>query len=116
MHRQTRPVVEWMSRLLAGCCAIVIVGIAALALAEPQAGGEAPLEPIVVGTPQRIEVQPAAFKLESPQRRMHMIVAGYYADGTEQDLTRAAQLVSTNDAVVNARPPSIHAWHDSNDQ
>ena len=35
------------------------------AAAEPLAGGDVQLEPVVVGTPQRIEVQPAAFQLAS---------------------------------------------------
>ena len=68
--------------------------------AEPLAGGDVQLEPVVVGTPQRIEVQPAAFQLATPQRRMHLIVSGFYADGTTQDLTRSAEYTSSNEQVA----------------
>jgi hypothetical protein len=65
--------------------------------AAPQA---AALEPIVVGTPERIDVFPTEFKLQTPRRRMHLLVTGYYADGQSQDLTRAAEYKSSNDGVV----------------
>jgi hypothetical protein len=68
--------------------------------AEPAATADIPLEPVVVGTPERIEVQPAAFQLATPQRRMHLIVSGFYADGTTQDLTRSAQFSSSDEKIV----------------
>ena len=40
----------------------------------------------MVGTPARIEVYPAAIKLDGLRRKMHLIVTGYYADGGMQDL------------------------------
>jgi hypothetical protein len=49
------------------------------------------LEPIQVGAPQRIEVLPAAIKLETPLRKVQIVVSGFYADGRVQDLTRAAE-------------------------
>ncbi len=73
---------------------------AGLAQAEPKVGGEVTLEPIVVGTPERIEVEPTAFQLATPRRQMHLIVSGFYAGGATQDLTRAAQFASSNEAVV----------------
>ena len=73
----------------------LVAGIAPAALAD-----DGPLEPIVVGTPAKIEVYPPAFKLESPRRRMHLIVTATYADGTQQDLTRVAEFSSSNPAAV----------------
>jgi hypothetical protein len=61
---------------------------------------EQPAEPIVVGTPQRIEVFPTRFKLDAARRDLHVAVTGFYADGSVQDLTRAAQFTSTNDKVL----------------
>lgn len=58
------------------------------------------LEAIAIGTPQKIDVVPAKFKLESPQRQMHLVVSGYYADGKEQDLTRAATFTSSDVKVA----------------
>ena len=49
-------------------------------------------EPVVVGTPARIEVFPTQVKLDAPRPRMHLIVTGYYADGSVQDLTSVAEL------------------------
>lgn len=70
------------------------------AAAEPVAGGDVALEPVVIGTPERLEVQPASFQLASPQRRMHLIVSGFYADGATQDLSRVAEFKSSNEQVV----------------
>jgi hypothetical protein len=83
------------------CAALVAVVLACTrgAVAEPQAG-DVQLAPIVVGTPERIEVQPASIQLLTPQRRMHILVSGFYAGGEVQDLTRAAQFASNNEQVV----------------
>ncbi len=59
------------------------------------------LEPIVVGQPQRIEVFPEAIKLTGPRQRVQLVVTGHYADGTLQDLTRAAEFASSNEQVVS---------------
>ncbi|HVX12498.1 MAG TPA: DUF1549 domain-containing protein [Pirellulales bacterium] len=61
---------------------------------------EAVLEPIVVGTPERIEVYPPQVKLASTRARMQLVVTGFYAGGGVQDLTRAAQFLSTNEQVA----------------
>ncbi|MGE0608966.1 MAG: DUF1549 domain-containing protein [Pirellulales bacterium] len=74
----------------------IVLGTALTSAADD--GSE--LEPIVVGTPAKIEVFPAAFKLESPRRKMHLIVTGTYADGSQQDLTRMAEFSSSNPAAV----------------
>lgn len=57
------------------------------------------LEPIQVGQPQRIEVFPPAITLAGVREQMQMVVTGYYADGSVQDLTRAAEFASTNAEV-----------------
>src|SRR5579864_2933262 len=61
---------------------------------------EPALEPIVVGTPERIEVYPAQVKLASTRARMQLVVTGYYAGGSVQDLTRAAQFLSTSEQIA----------------
>src|SRR4051794_11085129 len=58
------------------------------------------LEPISIGSPTSIEVYPNKFELASPQREIHLVVTGHYADGTEQDLTRVSELASSNPAVL----------------
>ena len=58
------------------------------------------LEPIQVGQPQKIEVFPSSIKLASTRDPMRIIVTGFYADGAIQDLTRAAEMISTNTAVA----------------
>ncbi|MBI2825455.1 MAG: DUF1553 domain-containing protein [Planctomycetia bacterium] len=97
MRQFTRTVVGPM---VCGALAAVTLLAAGPVGAEPQAGAPPALEPIVVGTPERIDVQPGAIQLQTPRRRMHIIASGFYADGTTQDLTRAAQLTSTNPQVV----------------
>lgn len=63
----------------------------------------ASLEPIVVGAPDAIEVFPSEIKLQTNRRRMHVIVSGLYADGQQQDLTRAAEFASSDDSIVSVR-------------
>jgi len=70
------------------------------ASAEPEATSAPALEPIVVGSPERIEMQPPTMTLTSPQRKMHVVISGFYPDGSTQDLTRAAKLVSNNELVA----------------
>src|SRR5262245_17858781 len=74
--------------------ALIISGLIASAVG-PTIAGES-LEPIVIGQPQRIEVFPPAIKLQGKRRHMQMVVTGHYADGTLQDLTRAAQFTLSN--------------------
>lgn len=73
---------------------------AATAVAVPGAGADLELEPIVVGNPRAIEVYPPQFKLATPRSAMHLVVTGIYADDLVQDLTRAAEFVSSNEQVV----------------
>jgi hypothetical protein len=82
--------------------ALALPGPAFVRAAEGDAvaGGDLALEPIVVGAPERIDVYPPAVKLDGVRRRMRLIVTGYYAEGATQDLTRAAQFVSTNPAAA----------------
>lgn len=57
------------------------------------------IAPIVVGKPVRIEVRPETIRFATPMQYMNIVVSGFYADGKVQDLTRAAQL-TTSDARV----------------
>ena len=58
------------------------------------------LEAVEVGTPERIEVYPAELKLTGPRQRMQLVVTGHYAGGILQDLTRVAEFVSSDEAIV----------------
>jgi hypothetical protein len=92
--------------ILLAICLIVAATTASLApnraaAEEPGgAGGAHGLQPIVVGTPARLEVFPPGIKLDSPRRVMHLAVTGHYADGGLQDLTRAVQFTCTDPAVA----------------
>lgn len=69
--------------------------------ARAEVADDVVLEPIVVGSPTHIEVFPAAFKLETPRRQMQLAVTGHYADGTVQDLTRIAEIASSDPGIVS---------------
>lgn len=58
------------------------------------------LEPISVGTPERVEVFPAEFHLTGIHERAQLVVTGFYANGATQDLTRAAQFASLDESIV----------------
>ena len=60
-----------------------------------------PLQPIEVGSPERIEIYPTEVLLDAARRRMHLIVTGHYADGRTADLTRASQFASNNPGVAD---------------
>jgi len=79
-----------------------VTAIAALAAttAFGEESGAAVLEPIVVGTPDKIDVQPPQIKLDTPRRRMHLVVSGMYADGAMQDLSRATELISKDEKIA----------------
>ncbi|MEX2121912.1 MAG: DUF1549 domain-containing protein [Pirellulales bacterium] len=94
-----RRAVSW-TLLAVFSAAFPALGLPAAHAEEAQDAGDPALEPIVIGTPERIEVYPTEFKLESARARMHLVVSGHYAGGGVQDLTRAAELVSTNEAVL----------------
>ncbi|HVX61350.1 MAG TPA: DUF1549 domain-containing protein, partial [Pirellulales bacterium] len=84
-------------RIAAGGLSLLVV-LSGWSLAR--ADDEQKLEPISVGAPERIEVFPAQFKLGSTRAEMHLAVTGYYPGGGVQDLTRAAEIISTNEQVV----------------
>jgi hypothetical protein len=60
----------------------------------------APMEPVQVGRPIKIEVIPAAVKMSTPLHKVQLIVTGFYADGTIQDLTRAAQFKAGAEGIL----------------
>jgi hypothetical protein len=75
----------------------VLLILSTFMLASTSAGE---LEPIHVGQPQRIEVFPSAVKLQGARRQAQLVVTGIYADGSVQDLTRAATFSSASEAVA----------------
>jgi len=66
------------------------------------------LEPIQVGQPERIEVFPPAVHLLGLREQMQLIVTGHYQGGQIQDLTRIAELTSTNKEVVELQGTVAH--------
>ena len=87
-------------RITGGAALALLLSLACGPVQAAEATADAAIEPIVVGTPQRIEVFPASFKLDSPRRVAHLIVTGYYPDGSMQDLTRAAEFTSGDQQVA----------------
>lgn len=78
-----------------------LAALAFLALAASVAVAEEPkLESINVGQPQRIEVFPVAVKFTGLRQQMQLVVTGHYADGSMQDLTRAAQFATSDEKLV----------------
>ena len=85
---------------LGGCLgALFMCGVI---MAANRAGADEAAASIVVGTPERIEVYPTQVKLDAAHRTMHMIVSGFYADRSVQDLTSVAELKTKDDKVVRA--------------
>lgn len=68
--------------------------------ADMRATENASLTPIKVGAPTRIEVRPETIRFNTPRQYMNVVVSGFYADGTVQDLTRAAQITSADPRVA----------------
>jgi len=86
------------SRLL---CILLFAACATLRAEQGETEKPPPkLEPIRIGAPQRIEVSPAAIKLETPLRKTQVVVSGFYADGRVQDLTRAAEYTLSPQGVA----------------
>ncbi len=100
---------RWLALLVAS-----VVLSATCVSAEEMVAGLSTLEPIVVGSPERIEVFPSEIKLQTNRRQMHLIVTGFYAGGLQQDLTRAADFVSSDDRVVTMRSGVAHPMGDGN--
>lgn len=74
------------------------------------------LEPIQVGQPQKIEVFPTAIKLMSNRDTMRIVVTGHYADGAIQDLTRIAEMTSTNPAIAEVANRVVRPKGDGNSE
>jgi hypothetical protein len=94
---------SWMPKTLLGMLAMGFLGVSLTGTASADATTDpTALEPIVVGTPERIEVFQTQSKIDSPRRKVHFVVTGYYADGSVQDLTRAAEVQSLDPAIARA--------------
>lgn len=61
---------------------------------------ETKLEPINIGTPERLTVFPTEFHLTGIHEKSQLVVTGYYPDGSAQDLTRVAQYISSDEGVA----------------
>ncbi|MEX0937927.1 MAG: DUF1549 domain-containing protein [Pirellulales bacterium] len=100
-----RPAVapRWLT-----CVLLLLVFISSAGAAkEVNRSALPPLEPVIVGEPERIEVYPAEATLDTPRRYMHLVVTGHYADGWIQDLTRAAEFVSSNADVARVESGQV---------
>lgn len=60
-----------------------------------------PLEPIQIGSPSALRVEPDRATLVSPARKIQFVVTGLYADGSVQDLTRAAAYELENSSIAH---------------
>lgn len=75
--------------------------VLAVILALPQfVLGAERIEPVFLGTPERIEVFPDSIQLGSRRATMKPIVTAHYGDGWLQDVTAVASLSTSNDATA----------------
>ena len=58
------------------------------------------LLPVEIGKPARIEVHPGSIKLTSSRQFRQLVVTAHYANGQLQDITRVAEIVSSNPQVA----------------
>ena len=90
-----------MKALRALLCLFFLASYPSLRAEEPESEKpSAPMEPVQVGRPIKIEVIPAAVKMSTPLHKVQLVVTGLYADGTVQDLTRAAQLKTGAEGIL----------------
>lgn len=86
---------------------ILLCGAIAVAAADEPA-----LEAIQIGTPARLEVFPAAVKLSGKGAAAQLVVIGHYADGSQQDLTRAATFAVANAELATIDKSTIRGQKD----
>jgi hypothetical protein len=82
----------------------IICWIIFLAIAPWAAAGNEALD---LSTLVRVEVQPQKFELHGLRDQAITLVTGYFPNGVVVDLTREAQITSTNPAIVECRDASI---------
>lgn len=75
-----------------------------------------PLEKIEIGQPTKIEVHPASVKLRGANAAAQLVVTGHYANGSVQDLTRAATFTSNNAAIATAEAGVVRGKQDGTDE
>ncbi|MEX0678251.1 MAG: DUF1549 and DUF1553 domain-containing protein [Pirellulales bacterium] len=95
---------------LAVALALSIIAIhtpAARADRKAAAPSATALEPVVVGTPERIDVFPTSIKLDTPRRTVHIVVTGHYAGGIVQDLTRVAELAAKDEQIARIEKAAV---------
>jgi hypothetical protein len=117
-QRVLRPWLAWAAMLLASAATLAwwpgMSGQGPLCAEEPlgSAVAEPQLEPIVVGQPQRIDVFPPQVQIAGRRGRATLVVTGHYADGTVQDLTRAARFVVADPAVARTEGYVVYPAED----
>ncbi|MDA0659444.1 MAG: hypothetical protein O3C60_11445, partial [Planctomycetota bacterium] len=80
--------------------AATIVAVNDCAEANSPAATAAALEPIELGQPIRIEVQPSHVRLDSARSTVHLLVTAHYSDGQVQDVTRVAAIRSQQPEIA----------------
>src|SRR5215212_4770807 len=78
--------------------------ISFLAIAPFAVAGDKILD---LSTLERIEVQPQALELHGTRDQAIVLVTGYFPSGAVVDLTRQAQMTSSNAAIVECRAAAI---------
>lgn len=79
--------------------AVTMVTVKDCVQASSPAATVAALEPIELGQPIRIDVQPSRIHLDSARCTVRVLVTAHYADGRVQDVTRVA--------VIHSQQPEI---------
>ncbi|WP_425619257.1 DUF1549 domain-containing protein [Anatilimnocola sp. NA78] len=97
-----RPLIAFAFAALCGCSLPMLVA------------DDLPLEPLQIGSPTKLEVQPAAVKLSGKNATAQLVVTGHYADGTVQDLTRAVTIASSNGHLVAVEGSVLRGKGDGN--
>ena len=79
---------------------LVLTPLAGVVAAEKQPGARKQAALDIVGSPQKISVEPTGFTLSGPRAFQQVLVAGHYADGTVRDLTRSVEYASLTPDVL----------------
>ena len=56
---------------------------------------------------QRIVLEPKEIRLAHPRATQRLVVTGYYADGTEHDVSRLCRYVSSSPEVLTVSPEGV---------
>ena len=90
---------------------MLLAGLSLVALPGSLANAD-DLAPVEIGKPTRIEVYPASVQLTSPRQFRQLVVTAHYADGQVQDITRAAEFVSSNPQAAEVQEAMVRPQGD----